>query len=87
MDQLILDTAWTLGLIAIAIVTAAAYNAVRTAYRRHQRRQQIRQQLLMLRRLDQVERDVEAARATRNRLIAEARTTIPTQRQPRKDQP
>ncbi|MGW4505754.1 hypothetical protein ACWENO_14050 [Streptomyces sp. NPDC004436] len=83
MDQLILDTAWTAGLIAVAIITAAAYNAVRTRYRRHLRRRQIRQHLLLLRRLDRVERDVEAARVTRARLMAEARITIPTQRQPR----
>ncbi|MFC9821430.1 hypothetical protein ACFWG6_31120 [Streptomyces erythrochromogenes] len=87
MDQLILDTAWTLGLIAIAIITAAVYNAIRTTYRRHLRRQQIRQHLLLLRRLDQVERDVDAARTTRNRLMAEARTTIPTQRQHRTEDP
>jgi hypothetical protein len=84
MNQLILDTAWTFGLIAVAIVTAAAYNAVGQLIVRHRSRAEIR---AMLRRLGQVERDVDAARATRERLLAEARLTIPTQRQPRKDQP
>lgn len=87
MDQLILDTAWTLGLIAVAIITAAAYNTVRTAYRRHLRRQQIRQHLLALRRLDQVERNVDKVRTNRARLVAEARITIPTQRQHRTEDP
>lgn len=77
MDQLILDTAWTLGLIAIAIITAAAYNAVRRAIARYRAHTKIR---ALLRRLGQVERDVEAARSTRERLLAEHLTHIPHQR-------